>query len=527
MLDFQRKKDSTILTSGAQRDTSFLFMDQSKNLYDYILKHDSQMKQIESELRDLKYQIKELTTSNSFLLNNDLIINIKEEIKNDLIKDINSAIYLQKNELKTQIENLKEETNEIINENEDKKNKFLEINNYLENLNKQLILSNEEKTNLENDIFNKVENDKKELSQNISNLEQKMDNFDLDFDRLIQSLKVQFLNSSNTINQLENSKVNIADYEKEIEAINQNIEELNNKIESISQNNLIDNKSITKNVLSTENDENSNECKIDKKLNIFKEELYNELENINLKILNELKNQADDIKIIYHEINNINKSLKQTIYSDNSENNLLNKMEPNLEDIEMKSQPKNKRQKKSTIDNTIYNNFSLMDELSKKADIEQLNFALDTQAKLNEAFSSASRISRFCWDSEGGLNDNKYIKWTIQNINTALDVFNWDSNNNSDGITILKNGVYKIVIGLIGLERNKNFGIVINNLNEDIIINNNHLDNGNDNDINNDKGNVKFMERYIACEKDTKIKVALFDSTDNSEEAFLELTKII
>ena len=65
---------------------------------------------------------------------------------------------------------------------------------------------------------------------------------------------------------------------------------------------------------------------------------------------------------------------------------------------------------------------SLLDsELSKKANLDQLNFALETQSKLNEAFSSASRICRFCWDSEGTLKDDKFIIWTIQNINTALD----------------------------------------------------------------------------------------------------------
>ena len=77
---------------------------------------------------------------------------------------------------------------------------------------------------------------------------------------------------------------------------------------------------------------------------------------------------------------------------------------------------------------------SLIDiELSKKANLDQLNFALETQAKLNEAFSSATRICRFCWDSEGILSENKYIQWSVQNINTALDVFKWD--NNSDNIT--------------------------------------------------------------------------------------------
>ena len=162
-------------------------------------------------------------------------------------------------------------------------------------------------------------------------------------------------------------------------------------------------------------------------------------------------------------------------------------------------------------------------ELSKKANLDQLNLALETQAKLNEAFSSATRISRFCWDSEGILSENKYIKWSIQNINTALDAFKWE--NNSDTITILQNGVYKIVVGLIGLETKKSFGLVFNN-DENIIADNNDFIR-NENDINSDKGNIKFMEKYIACEENTKIKVFLFDNNDNSEEAFLELTKII
>ena len=174
-------------------------------------------------------------------------------------------------------------------------------------------------------------------------------------------------------------------------------------------------------------------------------------------------------------------------------------------------------------------------ELSKKANLDQLNFALETQAKLNEAFSSASRISRFCWDSDGTLKDEKYIKWSIQNINTALDVFRWEKN--SENINILQNGVYKVVFGLIGLETKKSFGIIFNN-EENIIIDsgyNNNTNNlyDNENDINNDKGNIQFMIKYIACIENTNIKAIVFNnngndnSNDNSEEAFLEITKII
>jgi len=174
-------------------------------------------------------------------------------------------------------------------------------------------------------------------------------------------------------------------------------------------------------------------------------------------------------------------------------------------------------------------------ELSKKANLDQLNFALETQSKLNDAFSSASRICRFCWDAEGLLKDDKYIIWSIQNINTALDVFKWE--NNSESICILQNGIYKIVIGIIEIDKNKNFGIVFND-DENIIIdsrnyNNNYgnKDSDNENDLNSDKGNIKFMEKYFACLENTNIKAILFDNNieniDNSEEAFLEIVKII
>ena len=63
---------------------------------------------------------------------------------------------------------------------------------------------------------------------------------------------------------------------------------------------------------------------------------------------------------------------------------------------------------------------------------------------------------------------------------------------------------------------------------------NENADSENDNDINNEKGNVKYLEKYIACAENTKIKAIIFESNnnndfneDNSEEAFLEIIKII
>ena len=541
MQDFQRKKDINLLSNTfTQKDNSFLYLDQSKNLYDFALKHDSQIKRMENEITNLKSQIIDLSMkislNSSNNNNNNNIINIdennnnnnyylnqifklKEDIKNDLMKDINNIIISQNNEFKEKFQNLKEEI-ELYNDEKNNNNKIIEINDNLETLNQQLIMKDNEKNNLENIILNKINTNKVEINNTTNEIFKRIDNLDTDFDRLVQSLKNQFLTNANTITQLENTKVNINDYQKQINLVNKNIDDLNNKINeyNLFNKNNIFNKSSLLNIKN-----GKDEFEIKNELTLFKNEIYNDIEKINLKILNELRNQADDIKTIYQKMNttdnNYIKNKQRDINFESPRNLLFNSFSP----ISMEKS-----------ENQQLNIISLMEkELSKKANLDQLNFALETQSKLNEAFSSASRISRFCWDSEGVLKDNKFIIWSIQNINTALDVFKWE--NNSENITILQNGVYKIVIGLIGMEKNKNFGIIFNDDENIIVDSKNNYDlneNQNENDIINDKGNIKFMEKYIACVENTKIKAILFDNSndyndDNSEEAFLEIIKII
>ena len=544
MLEFHRRKDTNLLHTTTQKDISFIGSDQSKTLYDYVLKHENCINEIKSEVLNLKTQIMEiamkssfspkLQSSNSFisnLENNNLFLSqikkFKNEIKTELMSNINDTFSTSLKQFREEFDNLKEEM--IISEEKISKKKITEINNSLENINQKLIINTEEKNNLENSILTRVNNDKIEISNTAENLIKRIDNFDMDFDRLIVSLKNQFLNSANTINQLQLSKVNIDDYEKQIDIINQTLDELNIRILNIESNSNV-NINITerkgnqqnKNEIKLVNNSKTKEIKknlfsydkfeIKKELYNFKNDLYNEIEKINIKILNELKNQANDISHLYQEISKINTQSqinKEFISFDNHNLNFPN------------------------------NNLSYIDlELSKKANLDQLNFALETQAKLNEAFSSVSRMSRFCWDSEGTLKDDKFIKWSIQNINTALDVFKWEKN--SENIKILQNGVYKVVLGLIGLESKKNFGIVFNdeeNIAIDSNLNGNTL-NENENDLNSDKGNIQFMIKYIACIENTNIKAIIFNNkdnendndnneNDNSEEAFLEIVKII
>ena len=511
MLDFQRKKDVNLITPiPHNKENSFLFSEPSKNIYDYILKHDNQINDIKMEMYNLKSQLIELAMKSSFSNNSQInggfisntnnennnlflsqIKKFKNEIKKELLVGINDMVDSNMKKFEENFENLKEEI-------------FVEIDK--KNINQKLMINNEEKkSNLENIILKRVNDDKIEINNTTESIIKRIDNFDMDFDRLILSLKNQFSNSADTINQLQISKVSINEYEKQIEIINQNIESMNNKIENILNssnkfdNNININNSLNKKILVKEEEEYG----MKQELNIFKNELYNNIEKINLKMLNELKNQADDIKLIYQQMHNLR--IKQ------NSNTTISHISPEIND-------------NHSIPSNIISYIN--SELSKKSNLDQLNFALETQAKLNEAFSSASKISRFCWDSEGLLKDEKFIKWSIQNINTALDVFKWEKN--TENITILKNGVYKVVFGLIGLESKKNFGIIFNN-EENIVAKDNLYENENE-----EKGNIQFMVKYIACVENTNIKAIIFNNNDNdnsindnSEEAFLEITKII
>ena len=540
MQDFQRKKDSFLLfNSMSQRDNSYIYTEQSKNLYDFVLKHDNQIKRIENDMSNFKSQIIDIkmkfplntqtnNNSNNILSNDDnnmnnsylnKIIEIKEDIKNDLMKDINNLLIAQKNEMKENFENFKKEI-EVYNENNINKNKIFEINDNLETLNQQLIKKDMEKNNLEEVILNKINNDKIEVNNITNNINKRLDNFDLDFDRLVQSLKNQFSTNANTLNQLEQTKVNITDFENKIILMNQNFEKINKKLSFIDlQDKTIFNKKKINKI--DANDKDNIIYEFEKNFQSLKNEIYDDIEKINLKILNELKNQANDIKLLFQKFQ----------FYEESNRTISNKdRDINFDYL------KNVSLENSTDNSNKMNIISLLDsELSKKANLDQLNFALETQSRLNEAFSSASRICRFCWDSEGLLKDDKFIIWSIQNINTALDVFKWE--NNSENITIIKNGVYKIVFGLIGLEKNKNFGISFNDDENLVMSTNNNSTNDleNENDINNEKGNVKYLEQYIACAENTKIKAIIFENIntntefkdDNSEEAFLEISKII
>ena len=107
MLDFQRKKDTSLLNTMTQRDNSFLPLEQSKNIYDYVLKHDSQINEMKSEIFNLKSQMMDIVMKSSFPKNTSdnnnnsketdnlyftKIKNFKNEIKSELMLSINDMV---------------------------------------------------------------------------------------------------------------------------------------------------------------------------------------------------------------------------------------------------------------------------------------------------------------------------------------------------------------------------------------------------------------------------------------------------
>lgn len=461
MIDFEKRKEKSVLNSQIHQEECLLNTEQSKFIYEISMNNNNQIKNIQKEIHILKTQMCDIlnifndkSVINKFKNKNNKTL-VKEEKKIDDDNNIKEFII---KEIKTQ------------------------LNDNMEILNNKL------------NIFN--------------------DEYKSELDNEIEMMKNELINHEKLIMSLKNNKLDKVDFDENINIINNNFDKINEKVLSLQ-------------LEKKENDDdiknkNKNSNLEIKDLKKIKQEIYADFEKINLKILNELKNQAYDIKSLYQELqSNTKDSIKNalTTEDDISSDNIYNN---------------------NKILNSIY---KIEKELEKKVNIEHLNFALSAQSKLNEALNSTCQICRMCWDSEGILLNNKYILWSSQNINTALNIFKWETN--SENILILQKGVYKIVVGLIGLENDKYIKIYFNdyNKNEETIndYENNDIRNLNNNNnyyyntiewnSGNEKGNVIFIEKYFACVENTEIKVCLIDTENNnkdiSEEAFLELNKII
>ena len=519
-ITFQRKKEFSSYTQPIQSD-------QSKTIYDFVLKQDTQIKSLEKEILNLKNDILLLSSkvplleskSNDQITKTDLNILLptiptKEEIKS-MIK-----IELEKSKEKEEIQR---EIDIIKKENETTKKEITSINTKVNNLEAKLKEKDkEDNTNVIVDQVNKAIGgiEKKtftitsQLKQNIEEYiiktNKKLSDIDNDFDRLIDSLKTQFQSVNETILQFDKTKLDIKDISKYISEPRASTPLT---YHSNTQSNLFDNfrfqtiePSTTKsqkisNLSATIFDQfdtnirnanstviNSNQLKQD--LIALKHDIISDFEKINNKILNELQNQANDIKTLYSELH---------------QNELTDGDSMKLSSL-------------------IY---QLDSEVNKKANIEQLNYALEAQAKINDAFCSANKLARWSWGDDGLVNENGIIIWTIQNINTSLDVFSWE--NDSETIYVNVKGIYRISAGVVFSDKKRKIYININN--ETVMISKD--------DIPNDESSLIYVEKYFALGDETKIQVGVIMDKKKEEEiklningecnaeGFLEIKKVI
>ena len=454
MIDFEKRKEKSALNSQIHPEEPILNTEQSKYFYEIAFTNNNQIKELQKEIQILKTQMC------------------------DILNIFNDKSLLNKYKIKS--------------------NKY----------------SKEEKNNEENDGLIQLINKEitNQLNDNMKVLNNKLnmynDNIKSDLDSKIEQIKNELSNQEKEIISLNKNKLDKVDFDKNINIINPLIKEKKIKSQFELKSNEVD---------INRNNTNSNSILNTKDLNKIKKEIYSDFEKINIKILNELKNQAYDIKSLYQELQTNNKI--------NIKNSLNTEEDISSENVGFNS---------NKIMKALYN---IEKELAKKVNLEHLNFALSAQFQLNEALNSTCQLCRLCWDSEGVLLDNNYIQWSSQHINTALNVFKWELN--SEVINIMQKGVYKIVVGLIGLESNKNIKICINDNNKKIYVteteyyyeDNYTKENDKERNYCNDEGNVKYIEKYFACVENSEIKIKLIDyennNNDTTEEAFLQLIKII
>ena len=244
-INFQRKKEFSSPLLTTTQYFSNMQSEHTKNLYDFVLRLDSQIKNLEKDISILKSQYINLATKiPSFEKNDDKIT------KNDLAELI---LTTQQNQNKLNEDDIKllikSEINKVLKE------KFTKLNDDIINIKTENIeygkniddiieqqkkLSNqfysikdesycnskrENSKDFENIIKRQLQKDKNEIKNSIEEINIKTENyfneinkrindFDLDFDRLIESLKTQFQSVSETITQIDKNKINIKEFEK-------------------------------------------------------------------------------------------------------------------------------------------------------------------------------------------------------------------------------------------------------------------------------------------------------------------------
>lgn len=514
-LNFQRKKTSDINPS---QPSSFPEQ-KNRSIYDFILRQDTQIMKLEKEISQIHNQLTTLSKSSSpSFSKEELIPLIKTELSSILpsfkaeTETKFNTLNTKFNELASQITDIQNQvlTSSLLNSNPNTINNNTNINhNNTIPLQSSIISTLELKTN------SLITNMKSSFENQVTDLNKKYNDLDNDFNRLIESLKTQFVTINDLIFQIEENKLNKNDFQKYFNEHSLQLTSNNNSYKTKESNlnmhfNPIQRGNRNKPTPLSKTNDNymlthsqtmtslPSSFIVQEELLSLRNEVNSTFDKIDSKLLTELNNQSNDIKALYQLINSL-QSNNNTHSTQGNEN----------------SSDVSKRV--STIEI----------ELSKKANIEQLNYALEAQAKINDALCNANRIARWSWSDDASVNEGNFIVWSIQNINTALNVFSWESEN--DAIFVNVKGIYKISVGVI---LNDDYGMVCG-MDEDVywvVINGETIMVGK-----RSEEGIILTECYLPIGDDTKVQVKMRKGKEGEEaiggcgnaEAFLEIKKLI
>ena len=519
------------------------------------IKNDTE-KNIEKKLDEIEKKIEAINNNKSDINDFKLISDAFQDMKLSLTQRVDDI----DNDLDRLIENIKSQfqtTNNLINDLENKKGDKKDFDEVNILLNKKL---DEEKFNnlisdIKNNLFESLNNFKEDYLTNIKIFENKLENKN---ETIITELNKQNDAIKNfTTNEKEeiNIAINEILQENNME-INNNLEQINSEIKNLEKNleekiqkkldeNKFDTyltnikKELNSKISILDSQKNIQDIMIsfEQKINILitelKQELITNFENLlhekaDITLLND-KISSIDFNILKDYITTIDYDLKQKMES--MFNDYINITNTNMENLN-----------KEMLSNITNNKSQINSLLNSKANIDELNIALNqikkelnnkvnniefknsmnNQAMINDIICNENQVGRWLWKSN--KNKNKLaIPWDIQSVNTAPDNYIWEKS--GINIIVINGGIYQVSLGLyFNSNINKKIQVQII-VNSDNVINvkNNNLNNSNNNNdyYSNNKGNnLKKMNSvsyndFVLLKDNSKIIV-----TFNGEEGF-------
>ena len=461
---------------------------------------------------------------------------------NKLSKDKVDKIYfeerlnnkLDSNKLRNELDKQNKEINLKINDLTIKNKEISEI------LNAKL-----EEFNL--NMNNQIESLKDDIKNIIKELNSLNNNSQYNFDLVIKQknsfdfFKNEFANKLNNFSNKIESKIDTNVFNKNLIKVQ---EDLKNYINQLTQEKITYNE--VEKIIKNLNEKNSENSSINKK------EFENKINNINTLINNLEKNKINSEQLnisLESKISQINNEMnKRALINDvNNINNKIRQLNENLDKkldekkYEENQQAKNKilNQIQSELINT-YNKKEQDELLNQKLDtnsfnsvVKELNNLLDTKLDLieyqkyidiqeiiNNIYLTENATGIWKWVSS--KLKNGYIPLEIEYYNTMRDNFLWEEDRTS--LMIINKGVYNIKVIIFTSEEDTNATLVINGEN---LVNKKYEKKNRDNPGKNNKFNFNkiYIDEIVNINDKVRISI-LFNGNNINAKGFMKISTV-